>query len=80
MVKVYTVPDNYSPLLCYITYGIFIFSAGGLSTYIHVDYFRSRIPKDIPVNAMADAGYVCTIYFPCMHLHKQHTQRIPELS
>ena len=49
---------SYSYLVTSITYVIFIFSAGGLSTYIHADHFRSRIPKDIPVNAMADAGYV----------------------
>ena len=41
-----------------ITYVIFIFSAGGLAIFIHTDYFRSRIPKEIPVYAMADAGYV----------------------
>ena len=42
-----------------ITYGIFYLSAGGLATYLHVDYFRSRVPSNIPlVHAISDAGYV----------------------
>eukprot|EP00118_Oscarella_pearsei_P024870 m.306977 g.306977 ORF g.306977 m.306977 type:complete len:383 (+) comp41795_c0_seq1:77-1225(+) len=32
-------------------------SAGGLSTYLHLDYFRSRIPASIPVHGLPDAGY-----------------------
>lgn len=32
-------------------------SAGGLSTYLHLDRFRERIPSNIPVRGLADAGY-----------------------
>jgi len=31
-------------------------SAGGLATYLHADYVRSKVPDDIPVHAIADAG------------------------
>ena len=34
----------------------FIFSAGGLATYLHADYVRSKVPTQIPVHAIADAG------------------------
>ncbi|XP_065888037.1 uncharacterized protein [Dysidea avara] len=33
-------------------------SAGGVSTYLHVDHVRKMIPSDIPMHAIADAGYV----------------------
>ena len=29
----------------------------GLSTYLHLDKFRSRIPQHIPVHGIADAGF-----------------------
>ncbi|XP_065887895.1 uncharacterized protein [Dysidea avara] len=32
-------------------------SAGGLATYLHADYVRSKVPSQIPVHAIADAGY-----------------------
>jgi len=32
-------------------------SAGGLSTYLHLDRFRQRIPANIPVRGLADAGF-----------------------
>ncbi|XP_065887728.1 uncharacterized protein [Dysidea avara] len=32
-------------------------SAGGLATYLHADYVRSKVPTQIPVHAIADAGY-----------------------
>ena len=32
-------------------------SAGGLSTYLHLDYFRARVPASIPVHGLPDAGY-----------------------
>ncbi|XP_065886637.1 uncharacterized protein [Dysidea avara] len=40
----------------------FIFSAGGLATYLHADYVRSKLPPEIPVNVIADAG--CFLYAP----------------
>ncbi|XP_065840834.1 uncharacterized protein [Oscarella lobularis] len=32
-------------------------SAGGESTYIHLDVFRSLVPANIPVHGLPDAGY-----------------------
>ncbi|XP_065888663.1 uncharacterized protein [Dysidea avara] len=32
-------------------------SAGGLATYLHADYVRSKVSSHIPVHAIADAGY-----------------------
>ncbi|XP_065888035.1 uncharacterized protein [Dysidea avara] len=32
-------------------------SAGGLSTYLHVDRIRGLLPNNIPMHALADAGY-----------------------
>ena len=69
-----------------ITYGIFYLSAGGLATYLHVDYFRSRIPSNIPVHAISDAGYVCISIHTHTHTYPHacttytNTQRISQLS
>ena len=51
-------PDNSKEFSLTDIFGIFIFSAGGLATYLHADYIRSKIPSSIPVHAIADAGYV----------------------
>jgi len=32
-------------------------SAGGLSTYLHLDYVRTLIPQHIPLHGLADAGW-----------------------
>lgn len=32
-------------------------SAGGLSTYLHLDYVRKKVPTNIKVKGVPDAGY-----------------------
>jgi hypothetical protein len=36
-------------------------SAGGLTTYLHADYFKSRMPATMRVSALADAMFVLDI-------------------
>ena len=35
---------------------MFVYAAGGLSTYYHIDHIRKMIPSTIPMHAIADAG------------------------
>ena len=65
-IRIFSTRDH-MPLLM-----LFYLLAGGVATYIHADHFRSRIPKNIPVNAMADAGYV-SYYIPCTHATHEYT-------
>ena len=52
-------------------YIIFVISAGGLATYLHVDYIVSTlIPENIPVHVIVDGGYVYNIF----HTHSCNTQ------
>ena len=37
---------------------MFLVTAGGLATYLHADFVRSKIPSNTPVHAIADAGSV----------------------
>ena len=46
-----------NPQYIAISFNLFI-TAGGLATYLHADTVRSKIPSNIPVNAISDAGYV----------------------
>ncbi|XP_065888301.1 uncharacterized protein [Dysidea avara] len=46
-------------------------SAGGLSTYLHADRVRKMIPSNIPMHAIADAGY----FIDVPNTHGQHVSQ-----